>query len=145
MWQNVIQKTVPRIAPMLSFERQCEEAVELYKKAFGAKILCLRRYADAPDDLPNKYNAAKDAELIYYAEIKIGGQRIMLCDNLFSDLPKGHTINLVVMYDTFDEAKTAYDIMIDGATNLIPLTADSLSCDFVDKYGIAWCIMVYHD
>ena len=63
---------VPKIEPMFTYERQCEQAIELYKKAFGAKVKVLKRYSEAnPKDLPAKYDADKDSNLIFHAQIMI--------------------------------------------------------------------------
>jgi PhnB protein len=145
MNQDIIVKAEPRIEPLFYFDRQCEEAIGLYKKAFGAELTYLSRYSDVSDDLPLNYDAKKDSELIYHAQIKIGNQRIMLCDNLFFDLPKGHSASFVAMFHTFDKVKIVYDALADGATILSPLTNENLCGDLVDKFGIHWSIMVYHN
>ena len=137
----------PLIEPMFTFDRQCEEAIELYKKAFGAKVMVLMRYSEAnPKDLPSKYNAEKDSNLIFHAQLMIGSQRILLCDNLFNDLARGHTVYPVMTVKTAEEVKAAYDILADGATVISPLgsTTYSASCAaLIDKFGVHWDLMVY--
>ena len=67
MNQETTAKPVPRIEPLLYFDRQCEEAIELYKKAFDAKLTYLERYSDVSETgLPSKFDAKKDSELIYH-------------------------------------------------------------------------------
>ena len=149
MNQEISAKAAPRIEPLFYFDRQCEEAIELYKKAFGAKLTYFERYSDVPETgLPSKYNAKKDSELIYHAQIKIGDQRILLCDNLFDDtkdLPRGHSASFVVMFHHIDELKVVYDVLADGATILSPPTGESTGGPIVDKFGIHWDLIVYHD
>ena len=131
------------------FNRQCEEAIELYKKAFDAKVTYFQRYSDVyPDacakDLPLKYDAATDSELIYHAQIKIGSQRLLLCDNLFNDLPKGHSASFVVMFNNADEVKAVYDVLAEGATIIDP-PGENSGGPIVDKFRIHWDLIVYHD
>ena len=132
---------------MLTFDRQCEQAIELYKEAFRAENPVLMRYSDAnPKDLPSKYNSDEDSSLIFHAQIMIGNQRILLCDNLFNDLHKGHTIYLVAMFKNDDEVKAAYSVMVEGATIITPLssaTYTSCSASLIDKFGIHWDLMVF--
>ena len=67
------------VTPNFHFKGQCKEAIELYKKAFGAEVKVLLCRSDAnPQDYivkdPNQNG------LVYHAEIYIGTQRIMLSD-----------------------------------------------------------------
>lgn len=137
------KKTVPLIEPMLQFDGQCEQAIELYKKAFGAKVIVLMRFSEAnPQDWASHKEDEK--ELIYHAQMMIGSQRILLCDNLFNDLPKGHSVYPVITFKTADEVKAAYNVLADGATIISPIGNTSYSAcvvSFVDKFGIYWDLM----
>ena len=134
------------IEPMLQFDRQCELALEMYKKAFGAEVAFLMRFSDAkPQDRPVCYNAERDADLIFHAQMKLGGKRVLLCDNLFNTLPRGHTVGLVVMLETAEDVKAAFDILADGATIVSPISSATFTAaagSLVDKFGIFWDLMV---
>ena len=140
--KNADKKTAPSIEPMFQFDRQCEQAIELYKKAFGAKVIALIRYSEAnPQDLPSKYDDKKDSNLIYHAQMMIGGQRILLCDNLFNDSPRGHSVYPVTIFKTADEVKAAYNVLAAGATIISAISSTSYSAcvaSLVDKFGIFW-------
>ena len=133
------------IETLFQFDRQCEQAIELYKEAFGAELILLMRYHEAnPKDLPPKYNAQTDSDLVYHAQMMFGDRRILLCDNLFNDLPRGHSVYPVATLKTADEVKAAFDILSDGATIVsspIATTYCSCVCTLVDRYGIFWDLM----
>ena len=38
-----------QVQPYLAFEGRCDEAIEFYKKAIGAKVEMLMRFKEAPD------------------------------------------------------------------------------------------------
>ena len=38
-----------QVHPYLFFDGRCEEAIEFYKKALGAKVATLMRYKDGPE------------------------------------------------------------------------------------------------
>ena len=38
-----------QVRPYLFFDGRCEEAIEFYKKALGAKVATLMRYKDGPE------------------------------------------------------------------------------------------------
>ena len=141
------ENPAPKIEPMLQFNGQCADAIELYKKAFGAELAYLGTYASAnPKDLPPKYNPANDANLVYHAQLMIGSQRVMLCDNLFNDQPAGHTVYPVIQFKTAARVMAAYEILKDGAAIVGPPAATTYSeccCSLVDKFGIFWDLMVY--
>ncbi|MCL2854333.1 MAG: hypothetical protein FWE21_01785 [Defluviitaleaceae bacterium] len=138
-------KTNPSIEPMLQFNGNCEQAIEMYKKAFDAKVAVFMRYSDAN---PKDYPAIADEQksLIYHAQLMIGSQRILLCDNLFNNLPRGHSVYPVVCFNTTEEAQAAFDILSEEAKILAPPSAATYSpfvTTFIDKFDIHWDLMVY--
>jgi len=141
-------KRQPEIEPMLQFDRQCEQALEMYKEAFGAEITYLGRYSEAdPKDRPPNYNEANgDGDLIFHAQMMIGGRRILMCDNLFNTLPRGHSVGLVVTFKDAEDVKAAFDVLADGATIISPISSTTFTpaCgSLVDKFGIFWDLMVF--
>jgi PhnB protein len=66
------------VTPNFHFLGNCMEGIELYKKVFGAKVLCVLKNKDAN---PKDYTSdAKYSEYVYHAEIMIGETRIMMSD-----------------------------------------------------------------
>ena len=63
-----------QVQPYLSFEGRCEEAIEFYKKALGAKVEMLMRFKDAPQgSMPGECGPAlKDK--VMHAALSEGGQ-----------------------------------------------------------------------
>ena len=139
------KNATPSIELLLAFNRQCEEAIELYKKAFGAELTYLGRYSEAdPQDRPPVYDAEKDANMIFHAQMKLGSQNILLCDNLDDSLPGGGMTHPVALFKTTDEVKAAYEILADGATNITPPTKTTYCkccASLTDKFGVYWDLM----
>ena len=74
-----------RITPNFNFDGRCADAIALYEQAFHAQVDYVLRYRDAdPQDLSMTLTKEQE-DYVYHAEMHIGGQRIMLCDNL--DVP----------------------------------------------------------
>ena len=133
-----------RVEILLQFDRQCEEAIAVYQKAFDAELKALHRFADAnPSDWQCEND--EDKNLIYHAQIMIGESRILMCDNLFTDLPRGHSVHPVIIFKRADELRKAYEVLADGA-NVInaPKSTTYSECvaTLVDKFGIYWDLMV---
>lgn len=132
------------ITPNFNFNGRCEEALALYQKAFQARIGCLLRYSDADYRDWNRELSQEQANYIYHAELWIGNQRIMMCDNMDVDLIKSTSLSLTVTFDTSDEVKKAYDVLKEGSTTIYPLRSTTYSsCEvvFIDKFGFRWGLM----
>lgn len=120
------------------------EGIELYKKAFGAKVLCVLKNKDAN---PMDYvSDARYSEYVYHAEIMIGENRIMMSDIIENKehIP-GNSLSLVVTFDSADEVKEAYSLLKDGAIIITPMQSTTYSSCFVsliDRFGMRWELMV---
>ncbi len=132
------------ITPNFNFNGRCEEAIALYQKAFNANVGCLLRYSDADTRDWNRELSSEQSNYIYHAELLIGNQRIMMCDNMDVDLIKSTSLSLTITFDTSDEVKKAYDILKEGCTTIYPIHSTTYSsCEvvFIDKFGFRWGFM----
>ncbi|NLG90064.1 MAG: VOC family protein [Clostridiaceae bacterium] len=131
------------VTPNFHFPGNCMEAIELYKKVFGAKVLCVLKSKDAnpADYTPDE----KYSEHVYHAEIMIGETRIMMSDITDNkDHTPGNSLSLVVTFDTADEVKKAYNLLKNGAVIISPMRSTTYSSCFVsliDKFGMRWELM----
>ena len=127
-----------------NFNGRCEEAINLYQNAFDAKVTCLLRYSDADKRDWNKELTSEQANYIYHAELLIGTQRIMMCDNMEVDLVKSTALSLTVTFDTKEEVLKAYELLKEGSTILNPVHSTTYSSCIVvllDKFGFRWGLM----
>ena len=139
-----------KVVPFLNFAGQANQAMELYVKAFHARVIVKLTYADMnPADAINE---VKDEHkgFIGYSEIEIKGQIISLYDDSNAaenrSVVSGNAclIDLLVHFDSDEELKKAYDILSEGATITMPLysqTYCSLTCALIDKFGGRWQLM----
>lgn len=132
------------ITPNFNFAGRCAEAIELYKKAFDAKIGCLLRYSDADKSDWDKELTQEQQAYIYHAELFIGGQRLMMCDNMDVDFRKSTALSLTVTFDTKEEVKRAYEVLREGSETIYEMKSTTYSsCEvvFIDKFGFRWGLM----
>ena len=139
-----------KVVPFLNFAGQANQAMELYVKAFGARIIVRLTYADMnPADAINEMKDEHKG-FIGYSEVEIKGQIVSLYDD--SNAAENYTevsgnafsIDLLVHFDSDDELKTAYEILGDGGTITTPLMSQtycSLTCGLIDKFGGRWQLM----
>ena len=135
-----------QVMPNLHFKGNCKHAIELYKKAYGAEVKVLLRYAEAnPQDFVMKDE--NQGDLIYHSEIVIGNHRLMLNDTTEDDddFQIGNSLSLLVHFDTEDECKEAYRIMAEeGAIIVSPMESQTYCACFaslIDMYGVRWELM----
>ena len=132
-----------QVMPNLHFKGNCMQAIDLYKKAYGAEVKALLRYAEAnPQDFVMNDESQKD--LIYHSEITIGNHRLMLNDTIEDDFKKGNSLSLLVHFDTESECKEAYRIMAEDAVIISSMESQTYCACFaslIDKYGVSWELM----
>ena len=132
------------ITPNFNFDGRCEEALNLYKKAFNAEIGCILRYSEAIKEDFDRELSDEEKRYIYHAELYLGDQRIMMCDNLDVPYATRLSLSLTVTFDTKEEVKQAYDVLKEGSTTIYPMkstTYSSCMVVFVDKFGFRWGLM----
>lgn len=131
------------ITPNLHFNGNCEEAIDLYKQAFNAEIVCLLKNKDA--DPQDYITEQKYSSFVYHAEILIDGKRIMMSDITESSTHKaGNSVSIVVTFDSANEVMKVFEILNKNATIIYPVQKTTYSSCFVsliDKFGMRWELM----
>ena len=107
------------------------EAVELYRKAFNAELLCAYMYENG-----NYMHSELDAD----------GQ-ILAVSEIEEMMTVGNTMQFCFHFGPGGEEKVrqAYEVLKTGASNCSPLGP----CDYspiqftlIDKFGVNWCVFV---
>lgn len=133
-----------KVTPCVNLKGRCEEAIELYKKAFNARIDFIMRYTDADKKDWNTSLADEQKRLIYHAEIYIGEQRIMFSDIIEFEPTQGISLFLTLTFEDAESVKKAYEVIKDGSTIIYPMVSTTYSSCFVslvDKFGLRWGLM----
>jgi PhnB protein len=132
------------VTPNFNFAGQCEEAMALYERAFGATTKFVMRYSDADERDWDRPLTDDQKKMVYHAEMLIGTQRIMLADIIEFDLSKGTSVFLTVTFEDAAGVKGAYEVLKEGCTIVYPMISTTYSSYFVsliDKFGIRWALM----
>jgi PhnB protein len=130
--------------PFLLFDGNCAEAMTFYHQCLGGE-LTLTKLGDSPmkEQLPpEKHNR------IINAHLKSGALDISATDWMASPAfePKqGNTFALFVVGETYDELKTIFDKLAEGAEKerfqaLHDLPIGTYG-QFYDRYGIQWIFL----
>ena len=120
------------VIPTLHCGGRCEEAIELYKKAFGLEV-----------DWQGKN---EQTNLIFHTEARIGEQRIRLSDGgTERDRIQADSLFLAIVFDTVAEVEKAFHILKEGGTIIEePHKTEFATCmsELKDKFGFRWFLMV---
>ena len=63
-----------QVQPYLSFEGRCEEAINFYKSALGAKVAMMMRFKEAPDQ---SMMTPGTGDKVLHASLQIGDSTVM--------------------------------------------------------------------
>jgi PhnB protein len=133
-----------KVQPYLFFNGKCEEAIEFYKNALGAKVLMMMRFKDNPDKPgPEKVSPALD-DKVMHACIKIGEAEVMASDGMGTgNLEfKGITLSLSVASEA--EADRLFNALANGGQVQMPIGKTFFSPRFgmvADRFGVSWMVI----
>ena len=131
-----------------------DEAIALYQKAFDAKL----GYTIPGSEGDCKY---------YHAELNINGHHLAIAEakyvlkfyekliapseeavRLFSQTERiaGNTMQFCIYFDKgdADKIKHAYEVLREGSVTIVgpgPLGSNPCFVDYIDKFGVRWCLL----
>jgi PhnB protein len=130
-----------QVQPYLFFDGRCEEALEFYKKAVGAKVTALMRFKDCPSQAQNPPGSA---EKVMHCNFSIGSSQIMASDGDCKGHMKSEGFALSIAADSTDQAEQMFNGLIPGGQVTLPLGETFFAKRFgmlKDKFGVHWMIM----
>lgn len=132
------------IQPYLFFGGRCEEALEFYRTALGAKIVMMMRYHDSPEPMPAGSIPAGFENKVMHATFVIAGNTLMASDgNEARQNFDGFSLSLSVA--TPAEAERLFRALADGGKIKLPLGKTFWSPCFGmldDRFGLGWMVGV---
>lgn len=132
-----------QVQPYLNFDGRCEEAVNFYVKAIGAKQEFLMRVGESPEGPPPGMKVPP--EKIMHASFRIGESVIMASDCYCAGQPKFQGVTLSISVKDEAEADRVFNALADGGKVQMPLSKTFFSPRFgmvEDKFGLGWMVLV---
>ena len=133
------------IQPYLQFNGRCEEAIEFYKAALGAKVQMLMRFKDSPEKHPEGAVTPDMAEKVMHSTLLIGDSVIHATDGGCTGGGTFSGISLSLTTDNDADAEKRFGALAAGGKVNMPLTKTFFSSKFgmvIDKFGVSWMILV---
>jgi PhnB protein len=133
------------IEPYLFFNGRCEEAIEFYREALGAKVETMMRYKESPEPPPPGLVPPGFENKIMHASFRIGRTTVMASDGSSSNKASFEGFSLGLHVSSEAEADRAFNALAEGAKIKMPLAKTFWSPRFgmlEDRFGIGWMINV---
>lgn len=134
-----------QIQPYLFFDGRCEEALEFYRRAIGAKIEMMMRFKDSPEPPQPGMIAPGSENKIMHSAFRVGESAVMASDGSCNGKPDFQGFSLSLNLATAAEADRAFAALAEGGKVNMPLAQTFWSERFgmlVDRYGVAWMVNV---
>jgi len=135
-----------KVEPYLSFDGRCDEAIEFYKSAVGAKVDMLMRFKDSPEPHPSGQFPPETANKVMHASLRIGDSRVMVSDGRCTGQPKFFGICLSLAVSNDAEAQRLFAALSNGGKVTMPMAKTFFTSSFGmvnDRFGVAWMILVH--
>ena len=134
-----------QVQPYLFFEGRCEEAIEFYRKAIGAKVEMLMRYKDSPEPPPPDKVPPNSDDKIMHAAFRVGETTVMASDGFCMGKPSFQGFSLSITAQSEAEAQKLFGALAEGGKVNMPLMKTFFSPSFgmlVDRFGVSWMVIV---
>ena len=129
------------VEPYLFFDGRCEQALDFYKKALGAKVEAVIRYKENPEP---KYNPPNSDDKVMHALFRIGDTKIMASDGNCQGRPSFQGFSLTLNAASPAEAETRFKALAEGGKVEMPLNETFFAKSFgmvADRFGVGWMVM----
>jgi PhnB protein len=127
----------------LFFNGRCEEAIEFYQRAIGAKVEMLMRHKDVPE--PGATPAPNMANKVLHAAFRIGDTTVLASDGHEEGPParfEGFSLAISAANDA--ETQRLFSALSEGGAVRQPLIKTFFSSSFgmvADRFGVLWMVL----
>jgi PhnB protein len=138
------QAAAQQVQPYLFFDGKCEEALDFYKSALGAKVEMMMRFKESPEQ--NSATCAPgDENKIMHSCFRIGNTLVMASDGMAGGKPEFKGFSLSVNAPDEKQADKLFAALGKGGKVEMPLAKTFFSPRFgmvTDKFGVGWMVIV---
>ena len=131
------------VQPYLFFNGRCEEALEFYGNAVGAKVEMISRFKDAPPGMAQPGMENK----VMHASFRIGETVLMASDGMSNGEPQFEGFSLSIDVPDEQKAESVFKALADGGKIRMPLEKTFWAPKFgmlEDRFGVGWMVSVQH-
>jgi PhnB protein len=130
-----------QVQSYLFFDGRCEEAIEFYRGALGARPGQLTRYKESPE--PTQIPPGS-ADKVMHASVRIGETEVMMSDGHCTGAPEFKGFGLTITAKDGAEAQRLFGALSNGGKVQMPLAKTFFAEHFgmvTDKFGVMWMVI----
>jgi PhnB protein len=134
-----------KIEAYLNFDGRCDEAIEFYKSAVGAKVARLVRFKECPEPPPSGTFPPEILDKVMHANLLIGDTNVLMSDGRATNTVKFSGISLTLNVASDADGAKFFSALGAGGKVTMPLGKTFFASSFgmlTDKFGVAWMIVV---
>ncbi len=128
-----------QLYPYLTFNGNCEDAMNFYKDALNGEIIGISRFGDSPMEV-----SENDKNRIMNVEFKAGDIAFMASDTMpGQNGPTSSNITMALVTTNREETDRTFAALSAGGQVTMPLEVTFWNAYFgmfTDKFGISWMI-----
>jgi PhnB protein len=132
------------VQPYLFFGGRCEEALEFYGSAIGARVEMVMRFSESPDPPPPGVLQPGFENKVMHSAFRVGETVVMASDGCGEG--SGFSgFSLSISLETEAEVDSVFAALSDGGKVQMPLTRTFWSPRFgmvTDRFGVQWMVTV---
>lgn len=128
----------------LTFDGNCEEAMNYYKTVFNGEFSVVMRYADGPPE----FSKPEIADKIMHATMTFGdGCELKASDSFHMPLHKGNNYHVSVMADDTNQGQAIFEGLAKDGQVTMPFNEVFWGGKFgscIDQFGVQWMVSTPH-
>lgn len=128
----------------LSFDGNCEEAMNFYKEAFGGEFTVVMRYSDGP---PEYISEGKENNIMHMTMTFGDGCELKASDTFHMPIEKGNAYHVSLGVDSEEQGEQFFNGLSNGGKITMPYQEVFWGGKFgslIDQFGIQWMISSPH-
>jgi PhnB protein len=132
------------IQPYLFFDGRCQEALDFYVSALGAKVEALIRFKDSPEPPDPAKVPPGAANNIMHSSFRIGDSVVMASDGFGKGNPVFQGFSLSISVTSDAEADRLFSAIAKNGKITQPLVKTFFASSFgmvTDKFGVPWMVV----
>ncbi len=132
------------VEPYLFFNGRCDEAIQFYQRALGAKDVRIMRYKESPEPPPPGMLPAGSENKVMHSSFSIGDTTVMASDGHVSGQLEFKGFSLAVTAASDAEAERMFTALAEGGKVQAPLAKTFFASKFgmvADRFGVPWMVI----
>jgi len=132
------------VQPYLFFDGKCEEALDFYKSAIGARVEMMMRFGESPEKGDPGHMPPNSENKIMHASFKVGDTLVMASDGHCTGKPSFQGFALALTAKDDAEAEKLFGALGKGGQVQQPLVKTFFASKFgmlTDRYGVGWMVI----